>query len=81
MSKQLEAVYEDGVLRALQPLTLADHQHVLLADSDEMTDYRAWAKTRLGKLGPPPGLTELHRRLIGSQGSLSDVVIEERGER
>lgn len=30
MARQLEAVYEHGVLRPLEPLTLPEHQHVRL---------------------------------------------------
>jgi predicted DNA-binding antitoxin AbrB/MazE fold protein len=80
MGKQLEAVYENGVLRLLQPLLLMDHQHVLVT-VNEVPDYRAWAKAQLGKLGVPPGLEEIHLQLASIPGSMSDVVIEERGER
>jgi predicted DNA-binding antitoxin AbrB/MazE fold protein len=80
MSKQLEAVYENGVLRPLQPLRLADQQHVLVTVS-EIPDYQAWAKVQLREVGPPPGLEAIQRQLASIPGSMSDVVIEERGER
>ena len=34
MAQQLEAVFEGGILRPLQPLMLAEQQHVLLTISD-----------------------------------------------
>ena len=34
MVRQLEAVYEHGILRPLQPLSLDERQHVLLTISD-----------------------------------------------
>ena len=80
MSKRLEAVYENGVLRPLQPLGLADQQHVLVTVS-EISDYQAWAKAQLREIGPAPGLEAIQRQLASIPGSMSDFVIEERGER
>jgi predicted DNA-binding antitoxin AbrB/MazE fold protein len=34
MVRQLEAVFERGILRPLEPLSLAEHQHVLVTISD-----------------------------------------------
>jgi predicted DNA-binding antitoxin AbrB/MazE fold protein len=79
MGKQLEAVYENGVLRPLQPLPLTERQHVYVT-VHEITDYRAWAKIKLSELGPAPGLEEIQRQLASIPGSMSDVVIEERGK-
>ena len=79
MSKQLEAVYENGVLRPLQPLALADQQHVMVT-VDEILDYEAWATDQLRELGPAPGLAEIQRQLSTIPGSMSEVVVEERGE-
>jgi predicted DNA-binding antitoxin AbrB/MazE fold protein len=36
MTKQLEAIYEDGVLRPLEPLSLPDKQRVLVTVTDEL---------------------------------------------
>ena len=80
MSKQLKAAYENGVLRPLQPLGLADRQHVL-ATVSEILDYRAWARAQLREVGPPPGLEAIQRQLASIPGSMSDFVIEEGGER
>lgn len=42
MAKQLEAIYEQGVLRPLEPLTLAEHQRVRLT-LEERTAPLSWA--------------------------------------
>ncbi len=80
MSKQLEAVYENGVLRPLQPLGLRDQQHVMVTVS-EIPNYQAWAKAQLRELGPAPGLEAIQRQLASIPGSMSDFVTDERGER
>ena len=81
MGRQLEAVYENGVLRPLQPLKLTDHQRVLVT-VDEIAGYRTWAKAQLRALGAVAvGLAEVQRQLAGIPGAMSAVVVEERGER
>jgi predicted DNA-binding antitoxin AbrB/MazE fold protein len=35
MSKRIEVVYENGVLRPLEPLMLRDHQHVSIVVQDD----------------------------------------------
>jgi predicted DNA-binding antitoxin AbrB/MazE fold protein len=80
MGKLLEAVYENGILRPLEPLGLADHQHVFLT-VNEVPNYKAWAEEQLGKLEPPPGLHAIHRLVAGMTGSMSDLIMDERGER
>lgn len=81
MGRQLEAVYENGVLRPLQPLKLTDQQRVLVT-VNEIADYRAWAKAQLRALGAiAVGLPEVQRQLAGIPGAMSEVVVDERGER
>ena len=41
MTTQLQAVYENGVLRPLQPLALAERQCVTITISDEVADAEA----------------------------------------
>jgi predicted DNA-binding antitoxin AbrB/MazE fold protein len=79
MGKQLEAVYEKGVLRRLQPLGLRDQQHVMVTVS-EIPDYQSWANSQLRELGSAPGLEAIQRQLAGIPGSISDFVTDERGE-
>ncbi len=80
MSKQFEAVYENGVLRPLQPLGLVDQQHVLLTVS-EIPGYQTWAKAQLREVGPAPGLEAIQQQLSTIPGSMSDFVTGERGDR
>ena len=41
MTKQLRAIYENGVFRPLEPVALAEHQEVMLSVSDEPNDNLA----------------------------------------
>ena len=42
MVRQLDAVYERGVLRPLEPLALSEHQRVRLTVDDERTEPLSW---------------------------------------
>ena len=44
MARQLEAVYEQGILRPLEPLTLPEHQRVYLAIEEAPARLR-WEST------------------------------------
>jgi predicted DNA-binding antitoxin AbrB/MazE fold protein len=83
MRQSIDAIYEDGVLRPLVPLNLADHEQVSLvvesgADQDWVDrDAVAWASQ---EGDASISLEDVRRRLAKSKGSLSDVVIAERGE-
>jgi predicted DNA-binding antitoxin AbrB/MazE fold protein len=41
MSRNIEAVYEDGVLKPLSPLDLKDHERVKLTVEEERSTVRA----------------------------------------
>jgi predicted DNA-binding antitoxin AbrB/MazE fold protein len=85
MEKTVQAVYEDGVLRALEPIPLEDRQevtvisdegdiprdHPLVASADEWADAA----------GDTISLDEVRRALAAIRGSLSETVIEERRDR
>jgi Protein of unknown function DUF104 len=86
MELRVQAVYENGVLRPLEPLSLDDHQqvtvtisdggnvprdHPLLASPDEWADAAADDIT----------LDEVRRALSTISGSLSATVIDERRDR
>jgi len=92
MQKTFEAIYENGVLRPLVPLPLANAQHVqvtidqvtidqVAADVD--TDIAAyfkpgeWEASKLDDIS----LQEVRSALSSIQGSLSDAVIASREER
>ena len=89
MAVQVDAVYENGVLRPLQPLDLKEHEHVVVsvvkADGESngprlAAEYIERLKRELGD-EPAPGLDEVRRRLSKITESMADVIIAERGER
>ena len=87
MIQQVEAVYEDGVLRPLQPLSLAERQQVRLTISDapilvSEKDVAVIERARLGvsALAAAPTIEEVREALASIPGSLSRDVIAERGE-
>ena len=83
MKQRIDAVYENGLLRPLAPLHLADHEQVSVtvetAGGDDWLDHDAleWAKQE-GDSSIP--LDDVRQRLQKLNGSLSDLVIAERGE-
>jgi predicted DNA-binding antitoxin AbrB/MazE fold protein len=90
MSKQVEAVYENGVLRPLEPLHLDEHQHVTVVISEvhAMTDrshldadYLAAARAEVAAMGRIPTLEEIHKITAKDPGSWAEAISEEREER
>jgi len=95
MSDIITAVYENGLLRPLQPLDLREHQTVRLQVLPERSLDEAEELIRMmvtaGVVTPPPGHSEIEplpdeeRReladlLGGAPGRpLSEIIIEERG--
>ena len=86
MLKTVEAVYEGGVLRPLEPLGLKDQQHVQVTiDEPEHSpwdiaayfDSEEWESSKTD----PISLEEVRQALSGIRGSLADAVIESREER
>lgn len=83
MQKTFEAVYENGVLRPMVPLPLANAQHVqvtiLEADTDIASyfDAHEWEASKHDEVS----LQELRVALSSIPGSLSDAVIASREER
>jgi predicted DNA-binding antitoxin AbrB/MazE fold protein len=79
MRKTFEAVYEDGILRPLEALDLADRQRVqvaIVSAPDEARDISAyfepeeWEASKHDQIS----LDEVRRALSSIQGSLSDAV-------
>jgi predicted DNA-binding antitoxin AbrB/MazE fold protein len=90
MEMQVDAVYENGVLRPLQPLGLAEHEHVSLtvikaapAPGSPPLDiaYLDNLEEELLHAGPAPGIEEVRRRLSKIPGSMTGDFIAERAER
>ena len=86
MQKSVEAVYEDGVLRPLEALTLTDQQHVqvMIAEmADPVEDIAAyfdpeeWEASKTDRIS----LAEVHQATSSIRGSLADAVIASRDER
>jgi predicted DNA-binding antitoxin AbrB/MazE fold protein len=83
MRHTIDAIYENGLLRPLEPLNLPDHERVSVTVESNTDngwldqDVLEWAN----KEGDPSiSLQDVRKRLSNIKGSLSDVVIAERGE-
>ena len=89
MPFQVDAVYENGVLRPLQPLDLREHEHVLVSvvkaaatgRSNLAIEYIERIKRGIRDAEPAPGIEEVRRRLAKIPGSMAGEVIAERGDR
>ena len=85
MSKQIEAIYENGVLRPLVPLSLEEHQRVTITiaeDSEAEEDlfdpaFTQWCAEQSKNA---PSLEEVRQALSKIQDSMADIVIVERDE-
>ncbi len=86
MTRTLEAIYENGVLRPLEPLSLQENQQVTLtvkAPSDDPMDDVVEDDGDLfwdakDQDSPVPTLEEVRRIMSRLPGKLSDDVIAER---
>jgi len=87
MGIQVDAVYENGVLKPLQPLGLAEHEHVSVtvvkaesAPGSPQLDiaYLESLQAELLHAGPAPGIEEVRRRLSKIPGSMTGDFIAER---
>jgi predicted DNA-binding antitoxin AbrB/MazE fold protein len=89
MPLQVDAVYENGVLRPLQPLDLKEHEHVRVSVVQDTAPSRASLavgyiekiKRELQDAESAPGLEEVRRRLAKIPGSMAADIVADRGER
>lgn len=86
MEKTIQAVYEDGVLRPLEPIPLEERQEVTVTISDQGSIPRdhpllASSDEWENAAGDQVSLDEVRRALATIRGSLSEAVIEERRDR
>ena len=86
MSKQIEAIYENGVLRLLEPLDLDEYQRVTITIADEGEGEEdlfdpAFTRWCAEQSRNAPSLEEVRQALAKIRGSMADVVIAERDER
>jgi predicted DNA-binding antitoxin AbrB/MazE fold protein len=87
MIQHVEAVYEDGVLRPLEPVALTESQRVRLTISDAAGELSQRdlelverARAEVAALPPVPTIEEVRSMLASIPGSLSADVIAERGD-
>lgn len=87
MSQRVSAIYEDGVLKPLGPLTLTDKQIVTVTVSEAFAadqrakldlDYLERLRIEAERMPPAPGIEEIRRRLSKIPGSLTADFIAER---
>lgn len=89
MTRRVEAVYENGVLRPLEPLRLRERQKVsvTISDTDDplasMIDHTFVenARSEVEAMEHVPTLEEVRRILSKVPGSLSADIIAEREDR
>jgi len=89
MTKQVEAVYENGVLRPLEPLHLDEHQRVTVtvsADEDPLASiidhaFVERARKAVQAMNYIPSLEEVRKILSKTPGSLSEDIRTEREDR
>jgi predicted DNA-binding antitoxin AbrB/MazE fold protein len=87
MTRTLAAVYENGVLRPLEPLLLKDKQRVTVTLEDSANDpAEAWLDHEYqaavdASEEPEPSLDEVRKALSTISGNLSDAVRAERDAR
>lgn len=87
MQHKVEAVYENGVFRPLEPVSLKDAEHVTLTISDPAAgrscrdlDIIERARKHVAAFGKVPSIEELRSALAVIPGNLSEDVIRERGD-
>jgi predicted DNA-binding antitoxin AbrB/MazE fold protein len=89
MTRQIEAVYENGVLRPLEPLLLKEHQKVSVTVSDtddplsSMIDYAfvESARREIEQVGPILNLEEVRSILARIPSSLAADIGDDREDR
>ena len=83
MTKTLQAIYENGVLRPLESLPLKEHQRVMVTVSDPAEiwldhEYMEKVKQDVAAMGPAPSLEKVREALSKIPGNLSDDIRAER---
>ena len=89
MVQKIEAVFENGLLRPLQPLDLKEAEMVTISVTtpsrdalDDMIDHEfvAYARAHVAGMKRRLTLEEVQQQLSAIQGSMSEFIIAERGE-
>jgi predicted DNA-binding antitoxin AbrB/MazE fold protein len=82
MTKRLEAIYENGVLRPLEPVNLLEHQRVIVTLSEPEED---WLDTEFmdscaAEVREHVSLETVHQILAKIPDSLAEAIIAERDD-
>ncbi len=89
MVQQIDAVYENGVLRPLQALNLRESERVRLSVSSSVSNSTEdlidqtllqYARARAASLDRVQSIDEVRERLAQIEGSLAELIISEGGE-
>ena len=86
MVQHLEAIYENGVLRPLGRLALAESQRVQLIVSDQSPVQRTdqdiveWARAEVAAASHIPTIEEARAILSKVPGNMAEDVMRERGD-
>lgn len=87
MEQKVEAVYENGVLRSLGPVSLHEAEKVTITISDPAAaqsrrdlDIVERARQEVTAFGKVPSIEELRAALAVIPGNLSEDVVRERGD-
>jgi predicted DNA-binding antitoxin AbrB/MazE fold protein len=90
MPIEVDAVYQNGILKPLQPLDLAENERVVVsitqkangADVGQLdVDFVQDLRRRLANATPAPGWEEVRHRLSKIPGSMTADFIAEREDR
>jgi predicted DNA-binding antitoxin AbrB/MazE fold protein len=85
MIQQVEAVYEHGVLRPLEPVSLTESQRVKLTISEagrtqRDAEFLEWVQAEVASMQHVPSLEEVQQIMSKIPGSLAADFIAEREE-
>jgi predicted DNA-binding antitoxin AbrB/MazE fold protein len=87
MTREVEAVYEKGMLRPLEPLPLAEHQHVKVTVSEISGDplaplmdqnFLEEARREVVAAGCVPTHEEVRRMTAGDSSCWSEAILADR---
>lgn len=85
-TRNVEMIYENGILRPLAPLDLQEGQQITVSlpvspeSSVEHDEFLAALFAENDKLDRIPSVEEVRQMLSGIKGSLADTIIADRGD-
>jgi predicted DNA-binding antitoxin AbrB/MazE fold protein len=85
MHREIRAIYENGILRPLEPLDLEEQQRVRVTIDDDPlenlldAEFMEWCARK--SAGEVPSIEAVRQMLSKIKDSIADVIIAEREER